>query len=80
MTTARVLLTAAAARLRAAGVASSRVDAELLLAHCLGVDRSRLPLVDAVPAVRGAGGQVRRRGARDVRVRELPAAPAAPAR
>ena len=49
MTTARVLLTAAA-RLRAAGVASSRVDAELLLAHCLGVDRSRLPLVDAVPA------------------------------
>ncbi len=34
----------------------------------------------AVPAVRGAGGQVRRRGARDVRVRELPAAPAAPAR
>ena len=50
MTTARVLLTAAAARLRAAGVASSRVDAELLLAHCLGVDRSRLPLVDAVPA------------------------------
>lgn len=49
MTTARALLPAAAAQLHAAGVASARVDAELLLAHCLGVDRSRLPLVDAVP-------------------------------
>lgn len=50
MSTARAVLAAAAARLGAAGVTSPRVDAELLLAHCLGVDRSRLPLVDAVPA------------------------------
>jgi release factor glutamine methyltransferase len=34
-------------RLGAAGVASPRVDAELLLAHCLGVERSRLSTVDA---------------------------------
>ena len=34
----------------------------------------------AVPALRDAGGQVRRGGARDVRVRELPAASAAAAR
>ena len=68
MTTARVLLTAAAARLRAAGVASSRVDAELLLAHCLGVDRSRLPLVDAVPA----GAETRFAAALARRVRREP--------
>jgi release factor glutamine methyltransferase len=49
MSTARALLAGAAARLHAAGVESSRVDAELLLAHCLGLERSRLPLVDAVP-------------------------------
>jgi release factor glutamine methyltransferase len=42
------MLTAAADVLRAAGVASPRVDAELLLAHCLGVERSRLPLIEAI--------------------------------
>ena len=47
--TRRGLLDTATERLRAAGVASPRVDAELLLAHCLGVERSRLPLVDDVP-------------------------------
>ncbi len=36
---------AAAARLAAAGVASPRVDAELLAAHVLAVPRSRLPVV-----------------------------------
>src|SRR6185369_13440336 len=40
----------AAARLAAAGVASPRVDAELLLAFVLSVPRSRLLLIDAVPA------------------------------
>lgn len=48
MTPTRPLLNAAAARLRAAGVDTPRVDAELLLAACLGVERSRLPLVDAL--------------------------------
>jgi len=37
-------------RLRAAGVASPEHDAAELLAHVLGTDRSRLPLVDDVPA------------------------------
>ncbi|MFN2518513.1 MAG: peptide chain release factor N(5)-glutamine methyltransferase [Jatrophihabitantaceae bacterium] len=50
MTTAGALLREATAQLRAAGIASSRVDAELLLAHCLGVERARLSLVDAVPS------------------------------
>ncbi|PZS16664.1 MAG: peptide chain release factor N(5)-glutamine methyltransferase [Pseudonocardiales bacterium] len=49
MTTASALLTTATALLRAAGVESARVDAELLLAHSLGVERSRLPVVEAVP-------------------------------
>jgi release factor glutamine methyltransferase len=38
----RALLADAVARLGAAGVASPRVDAELLLAHCAGVRRARL--------------------------------------
>jgi release factor glutamine methyltransferase len=38
----RQLLIEAAARLAAAGVGSPRVDAELLLAHVLGIDRSAL--------------------------------------
>ncbi|SHG00548.1 peptide chain release factor N(5)-glutamine methyltransferase [Streptoalloteichus hindustanus] len=37
--------------LAAAGVASPRVDAELLAAHVLGVERTRLPLVPLVDAV-----------------------------
>ncbi len=44
----RAELAAATARLRAAGVPSPRVDAELLAAHLLGVPRTRLALVDAV--------------------------------
>jgi release factor glutamine methyltransferase len=50
MTAPRDLISAAAARLATAGVESARVDAELLLAHVLGVERSRLAVVDAVPA------------------------------
>ncbi len=46
---ARALLADAAARLREAGVSSPRVDAELLLAACLGVARSRLLLAGQVP-------------------------------
>lgn len=43
------LLAAATDRLRAAGVASPRVDAELLLAHVLGVPRTRVVLAAAPP-------------------------------
>jgi release factor glutamine methyltransferase len=41
------VLEAASARLRNAGSDTPRLDAELLLAHALGVDRSRLYLDDA---------------------------------
>jgi len=41
-------LAAAAARLAAAGVASPRVDAELLAAYTLGVGRGRLLLIDTL--------------------------------
>ena len=41
-------LVAATRRLTDAGVASARVDAELLAAHVLGIGRGRLLLVDAV--------------------------------
>jgi release factor glutamine methyltransferase len=61
------LLTAAAARLAAAGVATPRVDAELLLAHVLGVPRSRLVLApppDPV-AVATFGAAVTRRATRE---------------
>lgn len=43
----RAALVDATRRLAEAGVASPRVDAELLLAHCLGVERTRLSTVDA---------------------------------
>ncbi|MFZ2012806.1 MAG: peptide chain release factor N(5)-glutamine methyltransferase [Nocardioides sp.] len=45
----RLLAGQAAARLRAAEVESPEHDAEVLLAHVLGVERSRLALVDDVP-------------------------------
>ena len=48
----RRLLADARARLRDAGVASPEHDAAELLAHVLGTTRSRLPLVDVVPADR----------------------------
>jgi release factor glutamine methyltransferase len=50
----RRLLADARARLHDAGVASPEHDAAELLAHVLGTTRSRLPLVDAVPADRAA--------------------------
>ena len=46
----RPLADDAAARLREAGVESPEHDAQVLLAHVLGVERSRLALVDDVPA------------------------------
>ena len=46
----RQLLAAAAETLREAGVPSPEHDAAELLAHVLGTDRARLPLVDDVPA------------------------------
>ncbi|MDP9093605.1 MAG: peptide chain release factor N(5)-glutamine methyltransferase [Actinomycetota bacterium] len=49
MTSPRQLLRAAADRLRAAGVASPEVDAELLLAHCLGMERVRLAALTQLP-------------------------------
>jgi release factor glutamine methyltransferase len=48
--TRRALVDEAAARLREAGVESPEHDAEVLLAHVLGVERSRLALVHDVPA------------------------------
>ncbi len=48
--TRRAVLSAAVERLRVAGVASPDHDAAELLAHVLGTTRSRLPLVDDVPA------------------------------
>lgn len=45
---ASALLITATERLQAAGVASPRVDAELLLSHVLGVPRSRLLTVSSV--------------------------------
>jgi release factor glutamine methyltransferase len=48
----RKLLADARARLHDAGVASPEHDAAELLAHVLGTTRSRLPLVDVVPADR----------------------------
>ncbi|MGY1710977.1 peptide chain release factor N(5)-glutamine methyltransferase [Geodermatophilus sp. SYSU D00758] len=48
--TPRTLLTDAARRLAEAGLDSPRVDAELLLAHALGVPRGRLLTLTDVPA------------------------------
>nr|WP_238487256.1 peptide chain release factor N(5)-glutamine methyltransferase [Actinoplanes flavus] len=44
-------MAAATAELAAAGVSSPRVDAELLVAHVLGVPRGRLLLIDSIRAV-----------------------------
>ncbi|MGA5542973.1 peptide chain release factor N(5)-glutamine methyltransferase [Mycobacterium sp. NPDC051198] len=46
MTPVRQAVQAATARLAAAGVASPRIDAELLAAHVAGVDRGRLMFLD----------------------------------
>lgn len=63
----RDVLGAAADRLREAGVASPEHDAAALLAHVLGTERSRLPLVEHVEADRLAAydALVTRRAARE---------------
>ena len=63
----RALVAAAVDRLRAGGVASPEHDAAELLAHVLGTDRSRLPLVDDVPdeVAEVYDGLVARRAARE---------------
>jgi release factor glutamine methyltransferase len=63
----RRLLADARARLHDAGVASPEHDAAELLAHVLGTTRSRLPLVDVVPADRAAAydALVSRRASRE---------------
>jgi release factor glutamine methyltransferase len=49
MTRLRQVIDAAAARLADAGVASPRVDAELLAAHVAGTERGRLAVIDVTP-------------------------------
>jgi release factor glutamine methyltransferase len=63
----RLVVADAAARLREAGVESPDHDAQVLLAHVLGVERSRLALVDDVPAAAAAEYDVlvARRAARE---------------
>jgi release factor glutamine methyltransferase len=67
VTATRAPLADATARLLDAGVESARVDAELLLAHCLGVERSRLSTVDGVDEAvrRDFVALVERRAARE---------------
>jgi release factor glutamine methyltransferase len=58
--------------LAAAGVASPRVDAELIAAHVLGVDRGKLPLVPLVdPQVIDAIGQLVGKRAKRVPLQHL---------
>jgi release factor glutamine methyltransferase len=61
------LLREAVSRLRAGGVASPESDAAVMLAHVLGVEPSRLPLLDAVTAADAADFDrlVARRAARE---------------
>ena len=67
MTTRRSLVAGAVVRLREAGVASPEYDAETLLAHALGIPRSRLALVEDVdaPTATGYDALVTRRAARE---------------
>jgi release factor glutamine methyltransferase len=58
------LLETASARLESAGCATPRLDAELLLAHALGVDRARL-YVDDQPLPPGFDSLLTRRVARE---------------
>lgn len=58
--------------LQDAGVASARADAELLAAHVLGVERTRLPLVPLVdPPVIDAIGQLVNKRARRIPLQHL---------
>ncbi|BDH56353.1 peptide chain release factor N(5)-glutamine methyltransferase [Tsukamurella sp. PLM1] len=61
------LAAAAAARLAGAGVPSARVDAEILLAEALGIDRGRIPVADDASVAQQAAYEalVARRAARE---------------
>jgi release factor glutamine methyltransferase len=61
------VLAEAAARLRDAGVPSPEHDAAELLAHLIGTERSRLPLIDDVPSsvAESYDGLIARRVARE---------------
>ncbi|MHC1559284.1 peptide chain release factor N(5)-glutamine methyltransferase [Actinomycetospora sp. C-140] len=61
----QALLARVTARLTEAGVDSPRVDAELLVAHALGVPRSRLLLADPPDDERAVDDLVARRAARE---------------
>ena len=67
--TARAALAAATDAIAAAGAESPRLDAELLLAEALGVDRARLAAEPEAaiepPAARSFAAMVRRRVARE---------------
>jgi release factor glutamine methyltransferase len=58
------LLESASARLQSAGCETPRLDAELLLAHALGVDRARL-YVEHLPEPPGFDALLARRAARE---------------
>jgi release factor glutamine methyltransferase len=60
----KLSLESATARLAGAGCDTPRLDAELLLAHALGVDRARL-FIDDVEVPDGFGSLVDRRAARE---------------
>ena len=67
MPSRRAVLAEATARLRDAGVPSPEHDAAELLAHLIGTERSRLPLIDHVPpsVAESYEGLVARRAARE---------------
>jgi release factor glutamine methyltransferase len=67
----RAALAAATAELAAAGVASARVEAELLLAHVLGCSRPRLLLSDLTPAAAQRFSQLVSRRATGVPLQHL---------
>ncbi len=72
MTTTRALLDEGAQRLRSAGVATPRLDAELLLAHAIGVDRTAVIAHGDAPV--GAGAEANFRAFLDRRVGGEPVA------
>lgn len=67
MTQVRILLREAARQLAAGGVDTPRTDSELLLAHVLGVERSRLYLLDEITAEQASAYRavIGRRAARE---------------